>query len=156
MRLHLDCDGHPLRERTVLVEPEWVRLNQAADLWLDAAQSEETFGYVEGVPGHMLDKVRAQTLRHALDVYRGDLPEGWFQDWCLRERLRHMYLAILDKVVDDCEARGEHEAGLTHASRILSCDGTREHTHRRSMRLCYLVADHTAHWACLMAPKLNA
>lgn len=146
LQAHLDCQSDPISERVFLVEPEWVCLNPAADLWLDVTQFEETFARVEGVPGQTLDTVRAQALRNAVDLYRGDLLEGWFQDWCLyeRERLQNMYLAMLDKLMNYCEAQGESEAGLTYGSRILSYDGTRERTHRRLMRLYYLSGDRTA------------
>ncbi|MFQ5856218.1 MAG: BTAD domain-containing putative transcriptional regulator [Anaerolineae bacterium] len=130
----------------LLVEPGWVSLNPDADLWLDVATFEQVFARVQGVPGRALDTLRVQALRKALDSYRGDLLEGWFQDWCLyeRERLQNMYLAILDKLMDHCEARGEYEAGLAHGARILSYDKARERTHRRLMRLYYLAGDRTA------------
>ena len=37
-------------------------------------------------------------------VYRGDLLEGCYQDWCLfeRERLQNAYLAMLDKLMVRC------------------------------------------------------
>ncbi len=146
LQAHLRCQDQSACARVFLVEPEWVCPAPAADLWLDVAEFEQTFARVEGVPGQTLDKVRAQALCEAADLYRGDLLEGWFQDWCLyeRERLQHMYLAILDKLADYCEAQGEYESGLTYGDRILSYDGARERTHRRLMRLYYLAGDRTA------------
>lgn len=145
LQAHLGCQVESIRGRVFLVDPEWVRVNPTADLWLDVAQFEETFAHVEGVRGQTLDAVQAQALRNALDLYRGDLLEGWFQDWCLyeRERLQNVYLAILDKLMNYCEAQGEYEAGLTYGGRILSHDGARERTHRRLMRLYHLSGDRT-------------
>jgi DNA-binding SARP family transcriptional activator len=146
LQAQLGSEDEPICGRMFLVQPEWVHLNPAADLWLDVAQFEEAFARVKGVPGQTLDTLRVEALCRALDLYRGDLLEGWFQDWCLyeRERLRHMYLAILDKLVDYCEVQGEYEAGLAYGNRILSSDEARERTHRRLMRLHYLSGDRTA------------
>ncbi|NIN69137.1 MAG: hypothetical protein GTO63_31505, partial [Anaerolineae bacterium] len=83
LQAHLGCQDQSTSARMFLVEPEWVCLDPAADLWLDVAEFEQTFTHVEGVPGQTLDEVRAQALREAVDLYRGDLLEGWFQDWCL-------------------------------------------------------------------------
>jgi DNA-binding SARP family transcriptional activator len=72
--------------------------------------------------------------------------EGCYQDWCIyeRERFQHMYLAMLDKLMDHCEACREYEEGLGYGSAILRCDRARERTHRRLMRLHYLARNRTA------------
>jgi len=141
----LDCQTEPISGRVLLVEPEWVRFNPAAPLWLDVVVFEQIFNRVQGVPGRALDTLRVQALRDAVDLYRGDLLEGWFQDWCLyqRERLQNMYLAMLDKLIGYCEAAGEYEAGLAYGTRILFYDQARERTHRRLMRLYDLAGDRT-------------
>jgi len=146
LRSVLDSGAGAENGGALLVEPGWVCLNPDADLWLDVATFEQIFARVQGVPGRALDTLRVQALRKALDLYRGDLLEGCFQDWCLyeRERLQNMYLAILDKLMDHCEARAEYEAGLAYGTCILSYDKARERTHRRLMRLYYLAGDRTA------------
>lgn len=130
----------------LLADPDRVRFNPDADTWLDVALFERASGHAQGVPGQDLDAPRVQALREAVDLYRGDLLEGWFQDWCLyeRERLQNMYLAILGKLMDHCEASEEYEAGLAYGTCILRIDGARERTHRRLMRLHYLAGDRTA------------
>lgn len=130
----------------LLVEPDWVQLNSEADLWLDVAVFERAFALVQEVPGKDLDGQQAQTLRSAVDLYQGDLLEGWYLDWCLyeRERLQHMYLAMLDKLMSYCESHHEYETGLAHGMRALRYDPARERTHRRLMRLEYLAGHRTA------------
>jgi DNA-binding SARP family transcriptional activator len=142
----LDSQTEPGNDRVLLVEPDRVRLNPVAGLWLDVAVFEQACARVQDVPGQALDAPRVQALRDAVDLYRGDLLEGWFYDWCLyeRERLQNMYLAILDKLMDHCEVWGAYEAGLAYGARILCCDHARERTHRRLMRLYYLAGDRTA------------
>jgi DNA-binding SARP family transcriptional activator len=140
-----DAQAERLSERVLLVESDWVQLNPAADLYLDVAAFERAFLQSQGVRGRELDSRTAQILQAAVDLYRGDLLEGWYQDWCIheRERLRHLYLAMLDKLMGYCEVCGDFEAGLIYGSRILQCDRARERTHRRLMRLRHLAGDRT-------------
>jgi hypothetical protein len=55
-----------------------------------------------------------------------------------------MYLSMLDKLLDYCEAQSEPEAGLMYGQQILRYDRARERTHRRMMRLHYLAGDRTS------------
>lgn len=135
----LDC-------RILQAEPEWVQLNPDIDLWLDVTVFERAFELVRGRQGRELDMQCIQTLEGAVGLYRGDLLEGCYQDWCIyeRERLEYMYLAMLDKLMDHCEACQEYEAGLAYGNTILRYDRARERTHRRLMRLHYLARDRTS------------
>src|SRR4029453_9228778 len=103
----------------LIVEPDWVRLNPEADLWLDVAVFERAFALVQGVPGQELDAQRARPLQDAVQLYEGDLLEGWYQDWCLyeRERLQNTYLAMLDKLTGYCAAHHEGEPGVVSGTR---------------------------------------
>jgi DNA-binding SARP family transcriptional activator len=132
--------------RLLLAEPDWVQLNPEANLWLDVAVFEQTHRLVQGVPGSDFDPHLVQTLQDAVDLYRGDLMEGWYQDWCLyeRQRLQHLYLIMLGKLMGYCEAQHDCEKGLTYGTLILRYDRARERTHRRMMRLHYLNRDRTA------------
>jgi DNA-binding SARP family transcriptional activator len=130
----------------LLVDPQWVRLNPEADLWLDVAEFERAFVLVQGVLGQELNTQSAQTLQGAIQLYRGDLLEGWYQDWCLfeRERLQTIYLGMLDKLMAYCEAHGKYEAGLAYGTYVLRYDVAHERTHRRLMRLHCLAGNRTA------------
>src|SRR5262249_45023608 len=120
--------------------------NQAAELWFDVLLFEQAFALVQDVPGRQLVASSAQVLKTAEELYRGKLLEGWYSDWCLyeRERLQHMYLAMLDKLMEYSEAHQEYETGQTYGMRALRYDRARERTHRRMMRLQYLAGDRTA------------
>lgn len=130
----------------LLIEGEWLQINPQFKLWLDIAVLEESFKKSQGIPGRDLEETQAQLVQSAVEGYRGDLLDGWYQDWCLyeRERLQHLYLALLDKLMDYCEVQGAYENGLTFGQRILQCDRARERTHRRLMRLYYLAGDRTS------------
>jgi DNA-binding SARP family transcriptional activator len=141
----LNSQTEPSGNHILLVETDWININPEADFWLDVAEFEDAYADVEGVPGAALDEVTADRLKSAVKLYKGDLMEGCYQDWCLyeRERLQNMYLSMLDKLMLFCEAHKQYETGLQYGIRILNFDRAREHTHRRLMRLRYLAGDRT-------------
>jgi DNA-binding SARP family transcriptional activator len=142
----MDVSGESSTCRILLAEPGWVQLNPQVQVWRDVAVFEQTFALVQGLPGRLLHSEHVLALQGAVDLYRGDLLEGCYQDWCIteRERLQHLYLAMLDKLMDHCEAHHQYEVGLGYGARILRHDRARERTHRRLMRLHYLNRDRTA------------
>jgi DNA-binding SARP family transcriptional activator len=130
-------------DRLLLVEPDWVKLNSEADLWLDVAVFEQVYNLVQKSPSQELNSSTAQLLQDTVQLYQGPLLEGWYQDWCLleRERLQSMHLAMLDKLMSYCEVQHDYETGLLYGMRIMCYDRARERTHRRMMRLYYLLGD---------------
>jgi len=146
LRSALDSYSKALSDRVLLIEDDWVQLNPKADLWLDLAEFEQAFHRDQHLRGNELDSEGAEALVHALNLYRGGLQESWYQDWYLyeRERFQYMYLVMLDKLMDHCEALGDYQAGLAYGTLILGCERARESTHRRLMRLHYLAGDRTA------------
>ena len=128
------------------VEHDWVQLNSLAGLWLDVAAFEQAFTPVQGSGGGDIGEHATGLLQEAVRLYRADLLEGWYQDWCLyeRERLQNIYLLILDKLMAHCEARRKFELGLLYGSLILRQDRAHERTHRQMMSLQYHSGDRTA------------
>ncbi|HLQ30115.1 MAG TPA: BTAD domain-containing putative transcriptional regulator [Ktedonobacteraceae bacterium] len=139
----LGSQNEPINHRILLVDPEWVQLNSEADFLLDVVVFEKAFDLVQKVSDQGLDTERAQTLQSAVQLYQGPLLVGWYQDWCLyeRERLQNIYLAMLDKLMSYCEVHHDYETSLLYGMRIMCYDRARERTHRRLMRLYYLIGD---------------
>lgn len=127
----------------LLVDSDSIQLNAQATLWLDVAELERVYQLVKGVPGETLDRQTAQLVHDTAALYRGELLLGWYQPWCIyeRERLQHIYLIMLDKLMRHSEMHGKLEAGIAYGRRILRCDRAREYTHRQLMRLLYLARD---------------
>jgi len=142
----LEIEDDPTAQQLLLADAGWIQINPLADFWLDVAVFEQAFALVQNIPGKDLDAERVQSLKSAVDLYQGDLLEGWYQDWCLyeRERLQRMYLVMLDKLMDYSEANHDYDTGLVYGSLVLRYDRARERTHRRLMRLYYLAGDRTA------------
>lgn len=125
--------GAPLLE----VDGDWIGLRPDADLWLDVEVLEGAYARARGLSGAQLAHGEAAALRSAVDLYAGDLLPNRYQEWCLeeRERLKHLYLCLLEKLIDYSESHADPEAGLSHGRTLLAHDPTREHVHRQLMRL---------------------
>jgi DNA-binding SARP family transcriptional activator len=128
------------------IEPNWIKLNTAASIWVDVIEFEQTFEVVKDVSPTALDPVAAKTIEDALNLYQGDLLEGWYQEWCLRERerLQYMLLLLIDKLMDYFTHKQEYESAIAHGETALRFERARECTHQRLMRLRYLSGDRTA------------
>src|SRR2546423_3849921 len=76
-------DAHGAATPFLAAEHDWVQLSSSADVWLDVAAFEQACTGAQGLRGRELDDVTLSQLRTAVALYRGDLLEGWYQDWCL-------------------------------------------------------------------------
>ena len=141
----LDSQDHDGHERIFHVEPDWISVDERAEVWLDVAVFERAFAQAREIRGEDLDASTAQGLEDAVQLYQADFLAGWYQDWCVceRERLQTNYLIMLDKLMSYCEVQQKYETGLTYGLTVLSYDRARESTHRRLMRLHYLAGDRT-------------
>jgi DNA-binding SARP family transcriptional activator len=141
----LDAYLDPDHERVLITQPDWIRLQLKDGLWLDAAVFEQTYLLARDIPGGQLSGEQAQTLEMAAKLYRGDLLEGWYQDWCLleRERLQNLYIAMLNKLMAYYDVHQRYDAGIALGECILRIDSARESTHRGLMRLYYQADERT-------------
>ncbi len=123
-------------------EHDWVQLNLNSDCWIDVTAFERAFAATQG---KSLDQNGAQLLKNAVELYKGDLLDGWYHDWCLfeRERLQNMYLTMLDKLMTYSIEHQEYETGFTYGSTILRYDRASERTYRQLMLMKYSAGDRT-------------
>ncbi len=142
----LNCKGGCSEEPLLVVDADWISINTAANWWLDVAAFEQTYTSVQNVSGQQMDAQKAAAVKQAVALYRGDLLENCYQDWCLyeRERLQNMLLIMLDKLMAYTEANSEFDEGIGYGDHILSLDRAREHTHRRLMQLYALAGNRTS------------
>jgi DNA-binding SARP family transcriptional activator len=132
-------------EALLVLRPGWVRVNPKAAWWLDVADFEKAYDICRDTPPLELTDLQAQALESAALLYRGDLTETWYQDWCLyeRDRLQLSYLAMLEQLMIYCEQRQNYAKGVAYGQRILRYDPARESTYRHLMRLYYRAGDRT-------------
>jgi DNA-binding SARP family transcriptional activator len=115
-------------------------------VWTDARQMREAHERVRDRRGAELGEADVQATRNAIELYEGELLEGWYQDWCIhqRERYRTMRLALLEKLLSHAEHLYRWDEALTYAETILEEDRAHERTHLRLMRIHVARGDRTA------------
>ena len=139
LQISLNSVSEHLAEKLLKIESEWLEVDLHSCCWLDIAQFEEAYKQVKGVRGRELDNQQYQALKTAVDLYKGDLLIGWYQDWCIfeRERLKEMLIEIINKLMEYCEANGDFDTGISFGDMLLRFDRAHERTHRRLMRIYY-------------------
>ena len=129
--------------RLLQVDDESLRLDSQPRLWLDSAVFEQAFVPVRGIAGEQITEQQGRCLQDAVSLYKGDLLEGHYQDWCLyhRERLQNIYTVMLDKLMGYCEAHRKFEEAMAHGESLLRQDQACERTYYRLIRLHYLAGN---------------
>lgn len=127
------------------IESDWISFNLNENVWLDVAEFERAYQATQNFAGCDLNKSQAESLEGAVDLYRGDLLETWYYDWCIfeRERLQNMYLEMLDKLSGFYESSFNYQAGMDCAMKLLRKDIAHERTYRRLMRMFYFSGNRT-------------
>jgi DNA-binding SARP family transcriptional activator len=99
-------------EDLLLSDMHSVRFDPQADLWLDVAEFES-----------LVARSELPALQSAVDLYRGELMEGFYDDWVLNERYRLETLLseTLAQLMTDLEAREEMKR---HSPRRCGCCNT--------------------------------
>ncbi len=79
-QLQSALDYYGLSGGLLRVDGEWLQVNPIIKFWLDVAVFEDSFNQTRGTSGRDLDEEQAQNIQHAIEVYRGELLDGWYQD----------------------------------------------------------------------------
>src|SRR5215203_3274305 len=74
--------AHPGGAQFLSAEHDWVQLNLDSECWVDVATFESAFSNTQGVASKQLDPAGAESLKDAVELYKGDLLDGWYSDWC--------------------------------------------------------------------------
>ncbi len=114
-----------------------VGFNPASEHWLDVAVFEGVLTRLCTQEEDEVTPALAREAEAALALYTGDLLEGYYADWALRERerLRLLYIRGLRRLMGWYKEAGNLEASILCGQRILEKDLLREEIHRELMRL---------------------
>jgi DNA-binding SARP family transcriptional activator len=129
----------------LLIDDGWIHICLPDNFWLDTAEFEQVFDQVNHKRARDLSSEDFEAMQYAVNLYKGNLLEGWYQDWCIfeRERFQMMNLLLLDKLVQYCEVHQKYDVGLVYAWQILRHDHAYERAHRQLMRLYAMSGDRT-------------
>ncbi len=116
-----------LGESFLFADGTWVQFAPSRAFWLDVSEFERC---VQG------GAQNPESLAAAVDLYRGDLLEGFYDDWCIEERYRleALYLRALSWLVSWHTAQGDPNEVLKYARLYLNRDPLDENIHLAAMR----------------------
>jgi DNA-binding SARP family transcriptional activator len=115
-----------------------IGFSPSADFWLDVAEFQTHCDSAESDAHSPLGQNGKESLERALELYRGELLESVYEDWCQHEReaLRDRFLNALACLMQYHQMRREWDAAIAHGKRLLRHDVLLEHIHRDLMH-CY-------------------
>ena len=129
--LHNIRHAIPEPDRFLRVEAQTVQWIPDAPAEIDAIQFDHAARTGLEPP---LDRV---LLERAASLYMGDLLPGCYDDWVEpeRDRLRKLYITVLEQLTALIDERGDTTASLRFAEQLVQADPLHEASYRRLMRL---------------------
>lgn len=136
----LEVDGHQ------------VRFRESSRVWVDALEFERCVG---ASPESASDAIDFEALAIAASLYRGDLLEGMYDEWCESEqvRFRLTYLTVLELLMAHRQHEHRWREAIAIGGRVLHSDPLREHVHRGVMECHVAMGDRPMalrqYWECV-------
>ena len=136
LRSALEPNGVPRGTYVVLTPGGEVRFNWDNSYWLDIEAFEQSSVRQSGIPVDALTEAEALSLEQALQLYTGELLEGYYEDWIIseRERLELLYVDGLTHLMRYYAQHQLYDKSLACAQTIFQHDPLREEIHREIMR----------------------
>jgi DNA-binding SARP family transcriptional activator len=137
LRRILEPEGTPAGTYLIASPGGEIGFNWQSDHWLDVAAFETKARQGLARPIEIMTEEECLHLEEALQLYTGELLEGFYTDWALRERerLRSLYLNTLAHLMRFYQQQGQFDKSLLYGQKILDLDPLREEVHRDMMRL---------------------
>ena len=116
-----------------------IGFNRESDYWIDVEDFESKVRTFLAEPCESLRADAIRQVENALNLYKGELLEGFYDEWALRERerIRALFVKCQIHLLHHYRHRHAWEKGLVCAQNILNLDPLREEIHREMMRLYY-------------------
>lgn len=113
-----------------------IAFNVGSDYWLDVEDFERKLAPFTAGRGEGTGSVPLEEMQAALELYRGDLLEGFDEAWCVyeRQRLSSLYVNATQFLVDLLIQRAQWGSAVAEAQRLLRYDPLIERVHRHAMR----------------------
>jgi DNA-binding SARP family transcriptional activator len=114
-----------------------VGFNSESRYWLDVEVFEEQINLILDTQAETAGEAQIADLNQALGYYQGELLEGFYKDWALRERerLRALFLKGQRYLMHYYRYHQMYENELACGQQILALDPLHEDIHREIMRV---------------------
>lgn len=154
--LHLLRRAFPEIDSFLEIDHQYVRWKKDAEVQLDVSQFKSALANAKAAQD---DQSRIRHLQEAIDLYRGELLPGFYEDWILsqREELHQSFLGALTQLTKLLEDERRYEEAIEAVNRVLRSDPLNEGAYYQSMRLRALKDDRAGalqvYHACAAALK---
>lgn len=137
LRQALEPEGVPHGAYLITSHAGEVGFNWNSGHWLDTKTFEQRIYPLLRKPIAEINDQDIREIEGVLTLYRGELLEGLYDDWALRERerFRSLHLNCLTRLMECHASRKNLEQSIALAHEILRRDPMREEIHRALMRL---------------------
>lgn len=117
--------------------PGEIGFNSEGGFWLDVEVFESETKCILKYPLRTVEETQVIYLENLIELYRGELLEGFYDNWVFweRERLRELYLKSLIYLMQYYGFHEDYERAIAYGQKIISIDPTREEIHCEIMRL---------------------
>jgi DNA-binding SARP family transcriptional activator len=114
-----------------------IGFNMNYNYWLDVEDFENAIDFIHSKPIQEITESQIVHLEKVLLLYRGDLLEGSYEDWALRERefKRQQYINACQYLMSFHHYRNHYDQSLSFGQKILQFDPLREDVHRTLIRI---------------------
>ncbi|GAB4272392.1 MAG: hypothetical protein Kow0092_27450 [Deferrisomatales bacterium] len=137
LRRQLEAGGAGGEDFLISTPAGELRFNPGACYWLDVEALEAGLAPTARTPFAQWSPAEAEAAESCLGLYRGDLLEGFYDEWALRERER-LRLLVLNGLVGLMRFHGyygNYDRAAELGQRVLVHDPLREEIHRYLMRV---------------------
>lgn len=138
--IHLLRTALPNVEQFLRIDNQTLQWRADSPFTLDVAEFVQGVLAAEAMP----DRTAAQqTIKRALNLYRGDLLPGFYEDWVLAEReaWQNRYIAALEKASRLAEQQRDYRTAIDYGRRLLQIDPLREEAYAHLMQIYALQGD---------------
>jgi predicted ATPase/DNA-binding SARP family transcriptional activator len=151
-RVSLRAALHALREalepkpdqkgKFLLLSRTSVQFNPEAPCWVDLGQFEKLSEQADVLRG----SEQTHALEEAVALYRGELLQGTYDEWCLeaRDRLKDLYLKALQELVVCHTEQREFAQAIHCAKELLAKNPLLEEVHRQLIYLYFATGNRNA------------
>jgi DNA-binding SARP family transcriptional activator len=132
----LEPKGIPVGTYLISSHLHEVGFNRDSQYWLDVEVFEEKTNFLLNSDWQTVGESHTHELTKTLEFYKGELLEGFYEDWALRERerLSALRLKSLIYLLHYYGFHGMYEQALAYGQQILHVNPLREEIHREMMR----------------------
>jgi len=137
LRNILEPEGIPKGTYLITTASDEIGFNVDSDHWLDVAAFEENLVPILTEPIASMKPENADRLENAVELYQGELLDGCYEDWAIRERerLRSLHLDGLIHLMGYYRHHQLYDRAVSCGCTILEKEPLREGIQRDVMRL---------------------